>query len=70
MMIVQKGIYMVISEIIVILVVALLVIKPERIPETVYTLGRGLKKLRAIVTTIQQEIEKPLERFNSDHERK
>ncbi len=59
-----------VSEIIVILFVALVVIKPERIPETVYTLGRWLKGLRAFAANIQQEIEKPLERFNSDHERK
>ena len=59
-----------VSEILVVLFVALLVIKPEKLPETARTLGGWLKRLRAFAATIQQEVDKSLERVNSDHERK
>lgn len=58
-----------VSEVFVVLFVALLVIQPEKLPEAAHTLGQWLKRLRAFAATIHQEIDKSLERVNSDHER-
>lgn len=52
------------SEILVILIVALLVIKPERLPEAARTLGRWIKWLRQTSQKIKQEMEKPLDLFS------
>jgi len=49
-----------ISEILLILVVALLVIKPEKLPGVAYTLGKWLKWVREATTEIKHAIEKPL----------
>jgi sec-independent protein translocase protein TatB len=45
------------SEILMVLLVALLVIKPERLPEVALTLGRWVKRFRLAVAKIKQEIE-------------
>lgn len=47
-----------ISEIIVILVVALLVIKPEKLPEVALTLGRWVKQLRQLIHSFTSGITK------------
>lgn len=54
---------MTISEIGLVLVVALLVIKPEDLPATIYTVGNWLKSLRQTITKIKQEIEIPFEKI-------
>jgi Sec-independent protein translocase protein TatA len=50
-----------ISEVLVVVVVALLFIKPEDLPDTAYTLGKWLKWLRQTTDNVRREIEKPLE---------
>jgi Sec-independent protein translocase protein TatA len=57
-----------ISEIIVILLIALLVIKPEQLPEVALTLGRFAKSIRRLMTRVKDEmngfidvVEKPVE---------
>lgn len=57
-----------ISEIIVILLIALLVIKPEQLPEVALTLGRFAKTIRHMFAKVKNEmngfieaVEKPVE---------
>ena len=45
-----------ISEIIVILLVALLVIKPEQLPDVAITLGRFAKSLRSLFGKVKSEM--------------
>jgi len=61
-----------VSEILVILLVALLVIKPEHLPDAAFTLGRWIKQLKQMVTHIQQEIGEGLveRRSEQEHEQK
>jgi Sec-independent protein translocase protein TatA len=47
------------SEILLILLVALLVIKPERLPEVAYTLGRWFRWLQTMTTKIKNVFETP-----------
>jgi sec-independent protein translocase protein TatB len=54
------------SEIILILIVALLVIKPEKLPDAARTLGSWIKWLRTTNEKIKQEMEKPLDLFSHD----
>jgi len=58
------------SEILVILFVALLVIKPERLPETAFTVGRWVKWFRKTAAKIKQEIEAPLEQLITPPQKK
>lgn len=44
------------SEILVILVVALLVIKPDRLPDAAFKLGRWVKWFRQMVAKIKNEL--------------
>lgn len=53
------------SEILLILLVALLVIKPEHLPDAAISLGRWLKWARQTITKIKQDIEEPLEKLTS-----
>lgn len=45
-----------ISEILVILLIALLVIKPEQLPEVAFSLGRFIQSLRDTVTKLKTEV--------------
>ena len=45
-----------ISEIIVILLIALLVIKPEQLPDLAITLGRFAKSLRSMFAKVKDEM--------------
>lgn len=45
------------SEIIVILIVALVVIKPEQLPDLAFKLGRWAKQLRKGMTKLHQELD-------------
>ena len=58
-----------ISEIIVILLIALLVIKPEQMPEVAFTLGRFAQTIRKLFAKVKDEmngfiesVDKPTER--------
>jgi Tat protein translocase TatB subunit len=46
-----------ISELLVIVIVALLVIKPERLPETARTIGRVFQWFRKHLAKLKQEID-------------
>jgi Sec-independent protein translocase protein TatA len=46
-----------ISEILVILLVALLVIKPEQLPEVAFTLGQFAKSIRRMFTKVKSEMD-------------
>jgi Tat protein translocase TatB subunit len=46
-----------ISEILVVLVVALLVIKPEQLPEVAFKMGKWMKSLRGAMTTLRRELD-------------
>lgn len=48
------------SEIFLILLVALLVIKPERLPEVAFSLGQWLKRLQTVSAKIKSFIEQPV----------
>ena len=57
-----------ISEIIVILLIALLVIKPEQLPDVAFTLGRAAQSIRRMFAKVKDEmnglidsVEKPSE---------
>lgn len=50
-----------ISEIIVVLLIALLVIKPEQLPDLAQTLGSMAKSLRAFFTKLKKELHQALE---------
>lgn len=52
------------SEIMLVLIVALLVIKPDRLPETARALGRWFSWMRQTSQKIKQEMEKPLDLFS------
>jgi len=54
------------SEIWVILLVALLVIKPERLPEVALTVGRCIQWLRAAATKIKREMEESFEQVTAE----
>lgn len=45
-----------VSEIIVILLIALLVIKPEQLPEVALTLGRFAKSIRRLFSKVKDEM--------------
>lgn len=44
------------SEVVLIGVVALVVIKPEQLPEVAYHLGRMTKTLRQLFNTVKEEV--------------
>lgn len=46
-----------VSEVVLIGVVALLVIKPEQLPEVAYHLGRMTKTIRRLFDTVKDEVE-------------
>lgn len=47
------------SELLLILFVALLAIKPERLPEVAFTLGRCLRWLRSLSAKMKSFVEQP-----------
>ena len=58
-----------VSEILVVLLVALLVIKPEKLPGAATTLGKWLKWLRQTTATIKQEMAEPLQKVIAEKPR-
>ncbi|MES2216841.1 MAG: twin-arginine translocase TatA/TatE family subunit [Pseudomonadota bacterium] len=50
-----------VSEVVMVLLVAVLVIKPEKLPDAAYSLGKWLRWLRQTSDKIKHEISSPLE---------
>lgn len=57
------------SEILLVLLVALLVIKPEHLPQAATSLGRFLKSLRVWKEKFKQELEKPFDLLTDSHKK-
>ena len=59
-----------ISELIVILVVALLVIKPEQLPDVAFSVGRFMQSVRRMLTKVKDEMNGLIESTETPNERK
>ena len=55
-----------ISEVLVVLLIALLVVKPEQLPEVAKTLGRLVKSIRGVYAKIKTEMDGLIE----EHDKK
>jgi Sec-independent protein translocase protein TatA len=55
-----------ISEIAVVLVVALVVIKPEQLPDVAFKLGKWAKQLRGTMTKLRREIDGTVNYLNEE----
>lgn len=58
------------SEILVILLIALLVIKPEQLPDVAYSLGTFFCSIRKFFTNIKQEFHQMMTSLEERNERK
>jgi Sec-independent protein translocase protein TatA len=58
------------SEIIVILLIALLVIKPEQLPDVAFTLGRFAQSLKRIVSKVKAEMQGIIDPVDKSNEHK
>ena len=58
------------SEILVILLIALLVIKPEQLPEVAFTLGRFAQTIRQLFTKMKAEVNGFIDSVDKPDERK
>lgn len=59
-----------ISEILVILLIALLVIKPEQLPDVAFTLGRFAQSIRRMFAKVKDEMNGFIESVEKPDERK
>ncbi len=59
-----------ISEMIVVLLIALLVIKPEQLPDVAFSLGRFAKTIRGMFTKVKDEMNGLIESVDVANERK
>lgn len=59
-----------ISEIVVILLIALLVIKPEQLPDVAFTLGRFAQTIRRMFAKVKDEMNGLIESADNSNERK
>lgn len=59
-----------ISEIIVILLIALLVIKPEQLPDAALTLGRFAQSIRRLFAKVKKEMNGLIDSAEKTNERK
>lgn len=59
-----------ISEIIVILLIALLVIKPEQLPDVALTLGRFAQSIRRLFAKVKEEMNGLIDSAEKTNERK
>jgi len=59
-----------ISEVMVILLIALLVIRPEQLPDAAFTLGRFAQTIRRMFTSIKDEMNGMLDSVEKNNERK
>ena len=53
------------SEVVVVLVVAIVFIKPENLPATALTAGKWFKWLRQATQQVRRELEKPFEKITA-----
>lgn len=58
-----------ISELIVIVLIALLVIKPEQLPDVAFTLGRFAKSIRQLFAKVKGEMNDLIESAEKSNER-
>ena len=59
-----------ISEIVVILLIALLVIKPEQLPDVAFTLGRFAQTIRRMFAKVKDEMNGLIDSVENSNERK
>lgn len=59
-----------ISEIVVILLIALLVIKPEQLPDVAFTLGRFAQTIRRMFSKVKDEMNGVIDSVEKPNERK
>ena len=62
-----------ISEIMVVLLIALLVVKPEQLPDVAHSLGRFVKSIRGIFAKVKNEMNElidPIEKIAGDRPEK
>lgn len=59
-----------ISELIVILLIALLVIKPEQLPDVAYTLGRFAQSIKGLFAKVKDEMNGFIDSVEKTNERK
>lgn len=59
-----------ISEMLVILLIALLVIKPEQLPDVAFTLGRFAQSLRRMFSKVKDEMNSLIDSVEKPNERK
>jgi len=59
-----------ISELLVILLIALLVIRPEQLPEVAFTLGRFLQSIRKMFAKVKEEMNGFIDAAGTSHDRK
>lgn len=57
-----------ISELIVVVLIAVLVIKPDQMPEVALTLGRFIKSIRRFFTKMKEEMTGLIESADKPHE--
>ena len=55
-----------ISEIIVVLLVAVVVIKPEQLPEVAYTLGKWSKRVRSTLNNLRAELDGTVKQLSDE----
>lgn len=58
-----------ISEILVVLLIALLVIKPEQLPEVAFTLGQFAKSIRRLFSKVKDEMNGFIDSVDKPNER-
>ncbi len=59
-----------ISEVLVVLLIALLVIRPEQLPDVAFTLGRFMQSIRKMFAKIKEEMHGFIDAVDTSHERK
>lgn len=58
------------SELLVILLIALLVIRPEQLPDVAFTLGRTLQSFRKLFAKVKEEMNGFIDVAGTSHDRK
>ena len=59
-----------ISEMLVVLLIALLVIKPEQLPDAAFSLGRFMKSVRRMFAKVKEEVNGFIDSVEKPNERK
>jgi Tat protein translocase TatB subunit len=58
-----------VSEILVVLLIALIVIKPEQLPDAAFSLGRFAKTIRKMFSKVKEEMNGLIESADTNNER-